>query len=103
MASPEEEIEVEIAKAQAWYSKKYNRKFDVIRRYDKFEKKWSWQVMSMIGNQNRVMQFGLTTQTAEGPMFETLRSRVLDYLKSTLTKAHVQFETEFDPALTHYE
>lgn len=103
MASPDQEIEAEIQKAQAWYSEKYKRTFDVIRRYDKFDRKWSWQITSMIGNKPRVMQFGLTADTAEGPHFKEIRNKVLDYIKTTLVKAHVKFETEFDPALVHYE
>lgn len=100
--TPEQQIEEEISKAQSWYSSKYDRKFDVIRRYDKFEKKWQWQIVSSIGNKPRVMQFGLTAETAEGPLFPAIKSKVLDYIKSTLTKAHVKWETEFDPANTSY-
>lgn len=91
--SPEAQVEEVLKEAQDWYYQTYNQKFDVIRRYDKFEKKWSWQIGSHIGGATRVMQFGLTVATAEKPfMMRQIIPKLLPYIRATLIKSHVRWE-----------
>jgi hypothetical protein len=90
--SPEKEVEEVLKKAQDWYHQTFEKKFDVIRRYDKFEEKWTWQITSHIGGGTRAMQFGLTKEFAEGPFFGTIVTKLLPWLRTTLVKAHARWE-----------
>lgn len=92
MARPLDEIEEEIKKAQGWYGQRYRKEFVVRRRYDKEEKHFSWQIIAVIGGKERVMQFGISVASLEGPQFKFIKPRILDHIKQTLIKSQVKWE-----------
>jgi len=91
-STPEVQVEEEISKAQAWYHETFGKKFEVIRRYDKFEKKWEWQFHAYIGGATRVSQIGLTAEVAEGPLFRRIVPKLLPYIRTMFVKAHAKYE-----------
>lgn len=92
MGSPEEEIEKEIKKAQAWYGGKYRKKFTVAKRYDKVTKHFSWRIIADIGGKDRILPFGISVETMESEKFPIIKARILDYIKQSLIKAQVKWE-----------
>lgn len=90
--SVEKEIKEEIKKAEIWYRQKYKKPLEVHYRYDKQEKHFSWRLVAVIGGAERVLAFGISAESAEGPTFPAIKARLLDYIKVTLTKAQAKWE-----------
>jgi len=95
-STPETQVEEILKEAQAWYHETYNKKFDVIRRYDKIDKKWSWQLASHIGGATRVMQFGITAETYESGKWPLIKPKLLPYIRSQLIKSQARWEPSQD-------
>jgi hypothetical protein len=95
MDSPNEKVIEEFKKAQAWFSERYGKTFDIHERYDRKEKKWSWRLVANIGGEDRIIALGLSAATAENEVwFNLMKSKVLDYVKQCLIKAMAKFEPE---------
>lgn len=95
-STPETKVEEILKEVQAWYFETYQKKFDVIRRYDKFDKKWSWQISSHIGGSTRVLQFGVTADTFEGPQWQLIVPKILPYIRGQLIKSQARWEPSQD-------
>ena len=96
MVSPgEKAIQKEIEKAQEWYGKTYKNTFEVHQRYDKVEKHFSYRLVAMIGGQERVLAFGVSAQTMEGPMFFQIKAKLVEFIKRSLIAAHTKYGTDW--------
>lgn len=94
MASPEEQVEEVIRRGQSWYGQKYRKSFVVLRRYDKEDKHWTWQITCDIAGRERRMQFGMTEAMTKQNKWNTYLERLFDHIKYTITKAQSKWEPE---------